>query len=116
MPNGQIQHCTTSKARRLRYEQARHTEDLYQRLPLLGEREMSNSMRELGGLVDNLYISSQQEQKHPQDLPGMMVMGGSRKQQDATSTPTRARKTKVRTRERVCPCVERATIRGIRNC
>ncbi|CAN0140563.1 unnamed protein product, partial [Ectocarpus sp. 12 AP-2014] len=53
---------------------------------------MSNSMRELGGLVDNLYISSQQQQKHPQDLPGMM--GGSRKQQDATSTPTRARKTK----------------------
>ncbi|CAN0166149.1 unnamed protein product, partial [Ectocarpus fasciculatus] len=60
---------------------------------------MSNSMRELGGLVDNLYISSQQQQKkHPQDLPGMMG-GGSRKQQqqdgrDGTSTPTRARKTK----------------------
>lgn len=94
----------------LRHEQARHTEDLHQRRPSV-RREMSNSMRELGGLVDNLYISSQQQQKHPQDLPG--IMGSSRKQQqDATSTPTRARKAKVRPRERVYLCVDRAKIRG----
>lgn len=53
---------------------------------------MSNSMRELGGLVDNLYISSQQKNRHPQDLPGMMA---SKNRQDATSTPSRARKIKV---------------------
>eukprot|EP00903_Cladosiphon_okamuranus_P015401 g14225.t1 len=52
---------------------------------------MSNSMRELGGLVDNLYISSQQKNRHPQDLPGMMA---SKNRQDATSTPSRARKMK----------------------
>lgn len=56
------------------------------------EGRMSNSMRELGGLVDNLYISSQQKNRHPQDLPGMMA---SKNREDATSTPSRARKMKV---------------------
>lgn len=55
---------------------------------------MSNSMRELGGLVDNLYISSQQKNRHPQDLPGMMA--SKNRNQDATSTASRARKMKVR--------------------
>lgn len=59
---------------------------------------MSNSMRELGGLVDNLYISSQQKNRHPQDLPGIMA---SKNRQDATSTPSRARKMKVWVREKV---------------
>lgn len=72
---------------------------------------MSNSMRELGGLVDNLYISSQQQKnrgsptsssskhQHPSDLPGMMSSKNrhhQQPQQDASSSsPTRARKTKV---------------------
>ncbi|CAM9245255.1 unnamed protein product, partial [Pylaiella littoralis] len=81
---------------------------------------MSNSMRELGGLVDNLYISSQQQKnrgspsksisssgvKHqPTDLPGMMgSMRNQRHQQDSTSSyasPTRVRKTKVGRSEQI---------------
>ncbi len=57
---------------------------------------MSNSMRELGGLVDNLYISSQQQRenksRHPSDLPGMM----SKSAAGMSATPSRARKAKVR--------------------
>lgn len=57
---------------------------------------MSNSMRELGGLVDNLYISSQQQRenksRHPADLPGMMSKAAA----GMSATPSRARKAKVR--------------------
>ena len=55
---------------------------------------MSNNMRELGGLVDNLYISSQQQReksRHPSDLPGMM----SKAAPAMGATPSRARKVKV---------------------